>query len=715
MAIKTQTITMRQGNKSDYQPSKMLSGELAVINDTEELHFSPKTGKSIRVATENDIKELENKIPSGGGENPGGGSVSFSGKASDVSYDDTGTNLGADNVQDAIGTLSGQKADQTAIPTKTSQLTNDSGFLTEKPKYTASEVGADASGTAQTKVSEHNVSEESHSDIRLLIFSLTTKINGILDSEDVDLDQLSELVAYIKANRTLIESVTTNKVNVSDIIDNLTTSVSNKPLSAKQGVQLKALIDAIAVPTKTSQLHNDSGFITKEDIPESSDLTGYEMNPLYGKKVSFLGDSICAGADDETSYLGGYGKIIADRNNMVYENVARGGATVTAETYTSTDGSAKDWLSRMITNMSADADYAIIEGGINDAWQFGSHGTITIGAMTDGYNAVLDDTTYYGAFESMLKQLVTRFKGKKVGYIAVPKIHELYDSNRNAPNFYHIAIECCAKWGVPVCDLNTIVPSHRYINEISENYTGDGTHPTEEGYRKYYCDQIESWMKTLTTGGNNTYSVAIQAIEEYTKGFNDAIKALQDGKLDNTGVSFRKALLPLADGTTIEIDVLTAIDGSVIIPFINQVPISIDTDGSVFNGSGYQEGKRLSSSGVAKDQEYAIVTGFIPAKGGDIIRIWNCLWGQSENAYCYICAYDANFNHISAMATQNGSSSLYSYGTTISSNYSWDDNGDTTLTLLDVSNIAYIRVSTYKTLGGINPKDMIVTVNEEIK
>lgn len=72
MDIKTQTITMRQGNKSDYQPSKMLSGELAVINDAEELHFSPKTGKSIRVATENDIKELENKIPSGGGENPGG-------------------------------------------------------------------------------------------------------------------------------------------------------------------------------------------------------------------------------------------------------------------------------------------------------------------------------------------------------------------------------------------------------------------------------------------------------------------------------------------------------------------------------------------------------------------------------------------------------------------------------------------------------------------
>ena len=37
---------------------------------------------------------------------------------------------------------------------------------------------------------------------------------------------------------------------MSDIIDNLTTNVTNKPLSAAQGVALKALIDAITVPDK---------------------------------------------------------------------------------------------------------------------------------------------------------------------------------------------------------------------------------------------------------------------------------------------------------------------------------------------------------------------------------------------------------------------------------------------------------------------------------
>ena len=95
-------------------------------------------------------------------------------------------------------------------------------------------------------MSAHNTGANSHSDIRLLIQGLTERLNALADSDDTTLDQLSEVVAYIKANRDLISSVTTSKVNVTDIIDNLTTNVSNKPLSAAQGVALKALIDALS-------------------------------------------------------------------------------------------------------------------------------------------------------------------------------------------------------------------------------------------------------------------------------------------------------------------------------------------------------------------------------------------------------------------------------------------------------------------------------------
>ena len=117
-----------------------------------------------------------------------------------------------------------------------------------KPSYTATEVGADASGTAVAKVSEHNTAADAHSDIRLLVHGLTDRLNTLADSDDDTLDQMSEIVAYIKSNKTLIDGITTEKVNVTDIIDDLTTNVANKPLSAAQGVALKALIDGITIP-----------------------------------------------------------------------------------------------------------------------------------------------------------------------------------------------------------------------------------------------------------------------------------------------------------------------------------------------------------------------------------------------------------------------------------------------------------------------------------
>lgn len=140
----------------------------------------------------------------------------------------------------------------------------------EKPTYTADEVGADKSGTALSVVSAHNVEETSHNDIRLLIEGLTSRLNALANSDDTTLDQMAEVVAYIKDNRELFEQITTGKVNVADIVNNLTTNVATKPLSAAQGVALKALIDAITVPTKLSELTNDSGYLTSIPIVQST-------------------------------------------------------------------------------------------------------------------------------------------------------------------------------------------------------------------------------------------------------------------------------------------------------------------------------------------------------------------------------------------------------------------------------------------------------------
>lgn len=138
------------------------------------------------------------------------------------------------------------------------------------PVCTAETIGADVKGTAASKVSEHNVSEDSHNDIRLLITELTKRFNALADSDNIDLDQLSEIIAVIQNNRELIDSVTTSKVNYSDIINNLTTNVTDKPLSAAQGVILKGLIAAITVPEKLSDLEEDETHRTVTDAEKAA-------------------------------------------------------------------------------------------------------------------------------------------------------------------------------------------------------------------------------------------------------------------------------------------------------------------------------------------------------------------------------------------------------------------------------------------------------------
>lgn len=95
---------------------------------------------------------------------------------------------------------------------------------------------------SDNKLTAHNVNTEAHNDIRLALKTLSDRLNAVLNSDDSTLDDLNDIVAYIKDNKDLIDEVTTNKVNITDIVNNLTTNVANKPLSAAQGVVLNALI-----------------------------------------------------------------------------------------------------------------------------------------------------------------------------------------------------------------------------------------------------------------------------------------------------------------------------------------------------------------------------------------------------------------------------------------------------------------------------------------
>lgn len=130
--------------------------------------------------------------------------------------------------------------------------------LDEAKLYTDTMTSGMATTTVvDNKVSAHNSSSEAHTDIRDLISELSTKVNNFLDVDDATTDQLSEVLTLINNNKGTLDSITSSKVNVSDIVDNLTTANANKVLSANQGVALKSLIDALqeAVDGKAAGVH----------------------------------------------------------------------------------------------------------------------------------------------------------------------------------------------------------------------------------------------------------------------------------------------------------------------------------------------------------------------------------------------------------------------------------------------------------------------------
>lgn len=233
--------------------------------------------------------------------------------------------------------------------------------------------------------------------------------------------------------------------------------------------------------------------------PDENGNISLDANPLYGKKLALNGDSICYGA----GLGGGYGKIIAENNNMIVSNIALTGGTIASGT-TYSGGGNRHWICRTIKNMPTDADYYIVEGACNDI-ALG----VPIGTLSSGYISALDDSTFYGAMESTCKQMITKFKGKKYGFIIA---HQMKGGIQLSNPKYKAIVECCEKWGVPYLDLaKNCVPFGLFekdwdndLSALRNTYTaddgtgyGDGWHPNEEGYKKYYVPKIEAWLRSL--------------------------------------------------------------------------------------------------------------------------------------------------------------------------------------------------------------------------
>lgn len=245
------------------------------------------------------------------------------------------------------------------------------------------------------------------------------------------------------------------------------------------------------------------GYITIE--PTSTNL----HNTLLGKTAIFLGDSICAGTtvgEDIPEHGYGWGGLIGVANSMTWDNEGQNGAVLT---------SGIDGANRIVSNQVdtayakyRSADFVLFEGGTNDA-DYLKNDSSKLGTIASNYTT-FDNTTFTGAFESLILKILTTYPTSKVGYIIPQKMGlGLFDSENSARRrFFDRAIEVCEKWGIPYIDLwneNPMNPelSIYYDKTLDEtgNISGgkyyiDGQHLTLKGYKKI-TPQIESFMRRI--------------------------------------------------------------------------------------------------------------------------------------------------------------------------------------------------------------------------
>ena len=142
------------------------------------------------------------------------------------------------------------------------------------------------------------------------------------------------------------------------------------------------------------------------------------------------------------------------------------------------------------------------------------------------------------------------------------------------------------------------------------------------------------------------------------------------------------------------------------ISYINQIPVSTDASGAIYNGKGYKE-KTYINNGVEGSNSTTDSTGFIPCKVGDIIRMKNMPF-SSTVAQCRISFFKSDKTFIGQVLV---SSSWYMDTKFIGVK---DSNGNyTELTITNVSgitaNCAFVRITAIDITA-----DSVVTINQEI-
>ena len=349
-------------------------------------------------------------------------------------------------------------------------------------KLNAADVGADSTGTASSAVSGHNVSTDAHNDIRLELQKINAKLTAFFNSDDQTLDELSEIVAYITSNKSLIDAITTSKVSVLDIVNDLVTNVPAKPLSAAQGVVLKGLIDTVSsslanyLPTSQLSSAIDAALAQAK---ETGDFDG----PAGQRGTGILNTT--TGIASYTTAVGGvspkYRILLSTLKTQAQVNEVLVGDTVRYSTFLYpviyVDSEYAYMTTRVTIQGTAGTSVTVksvaesSESGGNNVVTFSDNKTLTVKNGKDGYNPVKGTDYWTEADQEAIVQQVITALGTPV-FGRVDADNNIILTGELADGIYKLWYEDENGKMTELCTYDT---SPGYINWIKRSVEADGT------------------------------------------------------------------------------------------------------------------------------------------------------------------------------------------------------------------------------------------------
>ena len=423
----------------------------------------------------------------------------------------------------------------TDLPTKTSQLTNDSGYITKIPDEYITETELNAKGyattsqipTVPTNVSEFtndaNYASETYVSNKIAEAQLggdsgTIDLSGYVTKETGNANQITFAdgqTFQAKLDAGTLKGEKGDKGDKGDQgeqgpqgiqgpqglqgeqgpkgdkgdkgdpgengRDGLTTQVSVNGTTYAHTNGLITLPDYPTVPTKTSQLTNDSKYATETYVTSeiASQING-DNTEWAGKVASFLGDSITYGINTTKKYHEYLKELVGF---STCNNYGIDGSSITSHS---------DGICDRLSSVSSNSDIIFIFGGTNDFFYnkpLGEWYSLSGKKRTLNTNT----TTFKGALSVICDTLKTNFPNKQI--VLMTPIHrytfggQQTDFEANASGLYLEDYVNCIKeagqiFSIPVIDLygeSGLYPANT-ANATEYFHTNDKLHPNEKGH-----------------------------------------------------------------------------------------------------------------------------------------------------------------------------------------------------------------------------------------